>query len=370
MIKNLITLLLLIVALYFGYGLYSNTDVEIDDIDMAQVDTVVNEFMARYQVPGLSLAWAKDGEMLLAKAYGSSSIENNIPLTTSHMFRIASVSKPITSVLIMGLVEEGRLALEDRVFGEGGILQDEYRINDDNVSLITIKHLLEHGAGPEWTNDRNDPMFLIPLMTHQELIQWVLDNRNLARAPGTSYYYSNFGYSVLGRVIEKVTGMPYQSYFQEVIDPLEIGEFALASNFNSGGNREVQYYPQEQMNPYGIPARRMDAHGGWVTTPTAMVNFLMHVDGFPERTDILQETTLREMTTPSLNNNYYAKGWAVNPANNWWHMGSLPGTATVAVRTSDNMVWAVFLNTRSPEANFERELDGLMWQVVQRLGVR
>ncbi|MCG8413869.1 MAG: beta-lactamase family protein [Pseudomonadales bacterium] len=368
--KNLIALTILIVALYFGYGFYTGTDVELTDYDIAQADTIINEFMARYQVPGLSMAWAKDGELLMARAYGSSSIENNIPLSTDHLFRVASVSKPITSVLIMRLVEERKLNLDDTVFGSGGLLEDEYQVSDDNVERITIRHLLEHGAGPEWTNDGNDPMFQNPVMTHQELIQWVLDNRSLKRAPGTTYYYSNFGYSVLGRVIEKVTGMDYQSYFQEVVAPLDLGDFALGSNFSSGGNREVQYYSQEQMQPYGMPVRRMDAHGGWVTTPTAMVNFLMHVDGFPERPDILQASTLREMTVPSLNNNYYAKGWAVNPANNWWHMGSLPGTATVAVRTSDNMVWAVFLNTRSPEANFERELDGLMWQVVQRLGVR
>jgi len=132
----------------------------------------------------------------------------------------------------------------------------------------------------------------------------------------------------------------------------------------------VQYYSQESMQPYTMPINRMDSHGGWVTTPTAMVNFLMHTDGFPERPDILQPATIAEMTTPSLNNSFYAKGWAVNPANNWWHMGSLPGTATVAVRTADNMVWAVFLNTRSQEPDFERDLDGLMWQIVQQLGVR
>ncbi len=368
--KNLITLSLLIILLYFGHGFYTGTDLELDEYAISQVDSIVNDFMARYQVPGLSLAWAKDGELLMARAYGSSSIENNIPLTTEHLFRVASVSKLITSVLIMKLVEEGKLNLDDKVFGAEGILKDEYRVLDENAELITIRHLLEHGAGPEWTNDRNDPMFQNPLMTHQELIQWVLDTRSLVRTPGTTYSYSNFGYSILGRVIEKTTGMDYQSYFQDVVDGLDLGDFALASNFSSGGNREVQYYSQERTQPYGIPVRRMDAHAGWVTTPTAMVNFMMRVDGFPEQPDILQAGTLREMITPGLNNNYYAKGWAVNPANNWWHMGSLPGTATVAVRTSDNMVWAVFLNTRSPEASFERDLDGLMWQLVQRLGAR
>ena len=367
--KNLIIVILLSVMAYLGYNVSTSAADGLTEEQIAQADRIVNTFMRRYSVPGLSLAWAKDGEMIMSRAYGVSSSENNIALTTNHLFRIASISKPITSVLIMRLVEQGRLSLEDTIFGPQGLLADEYRTKDRNTLLLTVRHLLEHGAGEEWSNEGDDPMFRQPVYTHQELIQWVLDTRPLGRAPGTSYHYSNFGYSVLGRVIEKVTGTSYEAHFLQLLAPLEISDFKLASNFSSGGNREVQYYSQETMQPYGLPARRMDAHGGWVTSPSSLVRFLLHVDGFPEQPDILQTATLNEMTAPGLNNGNYAKGWSVNQYNNWWHTGSLPGTATVAVRTSDNMVWAVFLNTRSPEPSFFADLDGLMWQVVRQLGM-
>jgi CubicO group peptidase (beta-lactamase class C family) len=128
------------------------------------------------------------------------------------------VSKPITSVTVMDLVEAGRLSLEDRVFGRGAILGTQYGRQPYGrwVEDIALKHLLTHTGGG-WQNDGNDPMFRNPQMNHAELIDWTLNNQLLVHEPGTAYAYSNFGYCVLGRVIEHVTRRPYAEHVRERI---------------------------------------------------------------------------------------------------------------------------------------------------------
>ncbi len=105
--------------------------------------------------------------------------------------RLASLAKPITAVAIMRLVETGRLALGQRVFGAGALLGTRYGTKPYTAALqsITLRHLLEHTAGG-WPNDATDPMFTNPTMNHAQLITWVLDNRPLQFAPGTRHMYS------------------------------------------------------------------------------------------------------------------------------------------------------------------------------------
>jgi hypothetical protein len=109
----------------------------------------------------------------------------------------------------------------------------------------------------------------------------------------------------------------------------------------------------------------MDAHGGWVGTPTDLVRFALRVDGFSSPPDILPPHAIKTMTTPSLANRGYACGWAVNEASNWWHDGGLPGVATILVRTGTGFTWAGFTNTRTPSIG--NALDQLMWKMMAAL---
>lgn len=371
--KRVVLVIFTITLLYAGLSARRQVPIE---RAIAQADILVAEFISRYDIPGLSIALAREGEVVFTKAYGLASIEKQIPLSTNHVFRIASVSKPITSVMIMSLVEEGRLNLDDLVFGQGGILANDYNVLDRNVSLITVRHLLEHSAGEEWSNQTRDPLVRSPGSTHEQLIQLILDTRPLRQAPGSNYNYSNIGFRILGRVIEKITDMSYEEYFQELTAPLAFEDFSIGTNLRSDGNHEVHYYPHTSFSPYNYPVASVDSSGGWITSPTEMVEFLLRVDGFDEPPDILENTTIEEMTRPSQNNRLYAKGWSVSPFNSWpvsplnfWgHSGSLPGTASMVRRTDNNIAWAVFLNKRSSDGSFERELYRLMAQITRRLG--
>jgi hypothetical protein len=126
---------------------------------------------------------------------------------------------------------------------------------------------------------------------------------------------------------------------------------------------EVAYYGQKGngTNPYNMNIARMDSHGGWIATPSDLVRFAMHVDGFKTTQNILAANTIKTMTTGTTANPHYASGWSVNNAPNWWHAGSLPGTLTILVRTASGLCWAAFANTRTSELN----LDQMMWNVVK-----
>jgi CubicO group peptidase (beta-lactamase class C family) len=287
-----------------------------------------------------------------------------------HLYRIASISKTITSAAIFELIEQGRLKLSDKIFGADAITGIDYGKPPYNpgVADITLGHLLTHTAGG-WTNDSRDPMFGHPGMDHAELIAWTLSNRPLDNPPGRQYGYSNFGYCVLGRVIEKVTGRRYADHVKaEVLGRCGVSEMSIAGNTLDARQRgEVKYYGQDE-DAYDMNVTRMDSHGGWIARPAAIVRFFMHVDGFTRPPNILKAETIKIMTTGTSANPEYAKGWAVNKQGNWWHSGSLPGTTTVAVRTHSGFCWAAFANTSRANSQIDGDLDQLNWSMVQQVG--
>jgi D-alanyl-D-alanine carboxypeptidase len=340
------------------------------DADSQFIDQKITQFIQKYNIPGLSIAIAKQGEIVFSKGYGFADFKNKASVNENHLFRIASISKPITSVAIMQLREQGKLNLDDKVFGANGILNQRFPVDNENLKLITVQHLLEHTAGKEWTNDNNDPMFTNTELSQTELIRWVLKNRKIKSSPGSEYAYSNFGYCLLGRVIEEVSGEAYKDYVNNhIFQKIKADSFEMGSKRKTGSTSfQVYYYPDTEESPYWFPVERMDAHGGWISNAVDLVKFSMSVDGRGD--DILSQESIKVMTTPSKHNTNYALGWNVNQYNNWWHMGSLPGTASVIVRTEHGYNWAVLLNKRSDNSEFLGELDALTWNIINGIDGR
>jgi D-alanyl-D-alanine carboxypeptidase len=332
--------------------------------ELAAFDDAVKAFMSNHAVPAASIAVTRGEKLIYLKAYGQQDREASQPTTVQSLFRLASVSKPLTSVTILKLVEQGKLGLDDTVFGPGGILGTTYGSQPygPHLTEITVNHLLHHTGGG-WANDKRDPMFLNPAMTAAQLISWTLDNQPLKTVPGAAYAYSNFGYCVLGRVIEKLTGLPYEAAVRGlVLAPLGITDMTIAGNTLADRlPNEVKYYGQGGEDPYAFNIRRMDSHGGWLATARDLASFLVHVDGFSAKADLLSAPSLATMTTPSSANANYACGWSVNAANNWWHIGSLPGTGTEIIRAAIGWNWVLLVNSRSPGASFTADLDQLFW---------
>ncbi|WP_342375175.1 serine hydrolase [Myxococcus stipitatus] len=360
--------------------------------DLRHIDNTVQQAMAQAKTVGLSLAITHRGRLVFAKGYGEAQLSSKVPVNTSHRFRIASVSKPLTSIGIMRLMERGQLQLTDRVFGGNGLLGETFGLEstykDSRVLDITVQHLLEHTAGG-WDNNGTDgtpdPMATYVGLSHEQLIQTVLRTVPLEFAPGTTYQYSNFGYSILGRIIERVTGLPYETYMRDhVFLPSGATRFAVGGDTLSERLPDEVVYSQRgpgAYSPYQMPLHRMDAHGGWVVTPIDLLRVAVRVDGFSTVPDLLSQTTLATMTTrtTALDTNgnpvVYARGWAVNNVPNWWHNGYLQGTQSLLVRTHDRygpsgteeFLWSAMTNSNnSPSSDTpDINLDSLMWTVVK-----
>ncbi len=323
-------------------------------------------FMLKYDVPGLSLAFARDGHIVGTRCFGYANPITRQILIPETRFRIASISKPITSAVIFKLIEEGKFQLSDTVFGPGGLLGNIYGTDPYPAGLtdITLHQLLQHTSGG-WRNDGNDPMFQDAALSTSDLIAWTLDNQSLTHTPGTNYAYSNFGYCLLGRIIETFTGQNYDDYTREAILQLcGAAEMTLAGNTAMDRrDNEALYVGAAYQNPYDMNVRRMDAHGGWLATASELVHFALAVDNFDFPPDLLQPATIDTMATASTANTGYACGWSVNASNNWWHTGGLPGTRTILVRTSGYRSWAALCNTRHTNDDMGGDLDQLMWDL-------
>lgn len=360
-----------LILLYLSYSVIAYAEAEDifsintfqEETDRQFVDRTVQDFMQQYQIPGLSIAIAKDEEILLAKGYGFADLKKKIPVNITHKFRIASISKPITSAAIQLLREQGKLTLEDKVFGSKGILKDVFPVKNKYIEQISIRNLLEHTAGKEWTNNNNDPMFLKPELSQAALIRWVLENRPLTSPSGTEYAYSNFGYCLLGRVIEKLSGSKYPSFVRKhFFEKVNANSFAIGNKRPANTLFEVRYYADKPENAYGFPVARMDAHGGWVSSAIDVLKFSMSVDGRGK--ELLNKESIRLMTAATALNKNYALGWNVNQYNNWWHIGGLSGTAAILVRTEHGYNWAILLNKNSSDKQFIGDLDKLGWNII------
>jgi CubicO group peptidase (beta-lactamase class C family) len=335
------------------------------------MSNLAGAFMQEYAIPGLSVAVGRAGAILYEDAFGWADRETREAVSPTHLFRIASVTKPITSVALFSLIEEGRIRLTDRIFGPGAIIGSDYGEPPYHpwVDQITVEHLLTHTSGG-WGNGAADPIFANPGMNQAQLIESTLRNRPLDQPPGRHYAYSNFGYCVLGRVIEKITQQNYATYVRDAVlrrcgvTDMTIGGGTLAQRHQG----EVKYYgEQEEREPYAVDVARIDSVGGWIGRPRDLVNFVMHVNGFSMPRNILEPQSIRTMTTASAANPGYAKGWAVNKFDNWWHVGSLPGTSTIAVRTHSGLCWAAFGNSRRSDSPLDRDLDNLIWDMVRQV---
>ncbi len=341
----------------------------------AEMGRIAGQFRRQFSVPATSIAISRDGHFAYDEAVGMVDRANLTQAQQNSLFRIASVTKPITAVTIFSLIEKGKLNLTDKVFGPSNILDIKYGKPPYQqwVTDITVDDLLTHTCGG-WPNDANDPMMHNLSWDHTKLITQTIAKVPLTNQPGTHWAYSNFGYCILGRVIEAVTGEPYDSYVEaNILGPCGISTMQIAHNKESqAAQYEVVYYGQYDEDPYKLNITRMDSHGGWIASSTELVQFLNHVAGAPGIPALLKPDTIKMMTTPApaypQGDARYARGWMVrnNGAGPWWHAGSLPGTTSIMVRTPTGFCWAALCNTRTEPSNqINSALDQMMWNIVR-----
>jgi N-acyl-D-amino-acid deacylase len=253
-------------------------------------DRAVLDLMDRHGIPGAALAIARDGKLVYARGFGWSDISSNTAVKPDTLFGMASISKPITAMAVLKLVEDGKLRLDEPAFR---ILKDigpprGARV-DPRIHQITVRQLLNHTGG--WSRSKSgDPIGWTPLIsrafrvrppiTPGQFISYMYSVR-LDFDPGTQYEYSNVGYAVLAQIVRQVSGQSYEDYVRKnVLEPMGVRSARL--HLTQG-----KYYPGEakgylagtvtEVPPLQLPM--MQGSIGWSVSVVEMIRFLTALDG-------------------------------------------------------------------------------------------
>ena len=222
-------------------------------------DSWIRFTMHRKHQPGLAVGIVYDGELLWGQGFGNADIEEEIPVTLDTRFRIASISKTFTAVAILQLRDGGRLSLDDPVSRH----LDWFNLRYPGAPEITIRNLLTHSSG--LPRDSHNPMWTeCDAPAWDEFVQ-ALKARAPTRPPYEKFAYSNVGYSLLGGIIEAVSGETWAAFVQRnIVDPLDMSatfpvpqsdDALLASGYSRlNDNYERQRMPFFLMNGFEASA--------------------------------------------------------------------------------------------------------------------
>jgi CubicO group peptidase (beta-lactamase class C family) len=308
---------------------------------IALIDTWIEAQLAFEKIPGVSVAIIKDQQLVWSKGYGYADVENKLPMKAETICSICSISKLFTSVAIMQLWEQGKLRLDDSV----SMYLPDFKVKQMYESVpITIRGLLTHSAGlpresdqPYWTWPFNFP-------TEKE-INDRLDDQSTLYPSSREFQYSNLGMALLGQIVAKVSGMPYEQYVQEKIlkpmgltntrpyMPKELYGSALAKGYGGlsrEGNRRLMPFFQ---------ANGIAAAAGFTSTVVDLGKFAQWQNRlYKSKTpEVLKPSTLREMQRvqwydPNGGANNWGLGFVVSNESGRTivgHGGSCPGYRSI-----------------------------------------
>jgi CubicO group peptidase (beta-lactamase class C family) len=275
------------------------------------IDKLYREFAEKNHFPGIVFGLVVDGKLVYANGAGFTNIAQKITATPKSLFRIASMSKSVTNMAIMKLRDEGKLQLDDPAQRYIPELKKMTYVSADSP-LITIRHLMTHAAGfPEdnpWGDRQLDD-------SDKDLIDLIKRDISNSNTPGITYEYSNLGFAMLGAIITKVSGQPYQTYITDnILKPLgmtnTVWEYTqVPANLLAHGYRwENEQWREEALlhdGSYG-------AMGGLITSIEDFSKYMaFHQAAWPPRSDAetgpVKRSSVREMQQPWNFNNLSAQ---------------------------------------------------------------
>jgi len=363
---------------------------------LATFDQAMTSVMSQYGVAGGALAITRNGHLVFARGYGMADTASKTPVQPNSVFRLASLSKPITVAATLMLVQQGKIGLDDSAFSYLTDLKPPPGATPDpRLKSITIRELLQHSGG--WDDTISpDPIFMPDAIAQalgvqapassDDIVRYMLGQK-LDFDPGARYAYCNFGYLVLGRIIERVSGMKYEQFVRtHVLLPAGITQMRVGNTLQVGKlPNEVTYYdtfdPKKPgvfpfMNdpvsaPYGAwYLESMDSAAGWVASPIDYIRFMNSLEGrlSPK---LLTADSIAAMTAhPSTWTStayWYGMGFHITTtpsANNydWWTDGAFEGTYSQVIRTYDGGdLVAVFNNWPGDAAAFGAAVNKALW---------
>ena len=303
--------LLLILALF--------TAVSAQTLDKAKLDQFFDRLAEKNKAMG-SLTVAKDGNVLYTRAIGFSEINGTgkKPATSATKYRIGSISKMFTAVMVLQLVEEGKLKLTDTL--------DKFFPQIPNANKITLAQVLGHRSGIyNLTEDPSFPTWKSNAKTHDEMIALVAKGKP-AFEPGEKYGYSNSNYLALGYIVEKVTGKPYEVALKERITSkiglkdTYVGTGMTEVNKNEGlSYRYGRDWDQVSETHMSIPG----GAGAVISTPNDLVKFIEALFALK----LVSQESLNQMMQNKMGMNTYP----LDGKTTYGHGGSIDGFKSLLV---------------------------------------
>jgi len=371
--------------------------------ELAVLDTQIPGIMARGGIHGAAVAIVKDGRLVFARGYGLANTATGEPVQPDSLFRVGSISKTITAVAALHQFEQGQLNLDAKAYAE--ILADLQpppgRTEDPRLHNVTVRQLLHHTGGhgrdtgtdplnTELAMKAADALHVPKPPGYETVIRYALA-LPLDFDPGARYSYSNFGFTVLARVVERSAAQPYEPYVREnVLAPMGIARMALGQTLPE--NRmpgEVVYYdsPRAPLQisifpnvrhlmpaPYAqFQLEAGDGSGRWVASPIDLVRFLSLVSGQrppaflqPETLALLLERPDPFVSADPTGQSWYGMGAGVGVYGqgfDWGHDGSYPGSWASYLVLPTGYIYAFALNT-TPDPSIVTELENFLYTTV------
>ncbi len=342
------------------------------------VREALEPYVKNGDLPGIVTVIATKDSVLQIDAIGECNLENKTPMSENTLFWIASQSKPITAVAVMMLVDEGKLSLTEPVttyLPELAGLKVIAEQNEKHTLLvsvttpITLEHLLSHTSGMVWVPPLQQKFGIDVLPLSQSLTTCLMTP--LKSQPGTEYSYSNMGVNVAATVVERVSGMPFETFLEKrLFEPLGMKEttfwptseqlerLALVYRLDKEAGKLVST-PISQLT-YPLDNRDIrfpEAAGGLFSTPKELVRFyqMLQGNGIYDGKRILSEEAVREIQKehPAGLNTHY--GLCVSTGGGVYGHGGACGTDS-KVNTNNGRVLLYFIQEEGlPKAGEARD---------------
>ena len=261
------------------------------------------------RIPGVQAAILHDGDVVLSSAYGLADIESATPLTPGHRFRIASHSKTFTATAIMGLVDQGRLRLDDPVARWLDALEAT------PLADVRVRELLAHGAGVVRDGWDGDFWQLDRTFPDRSTLLAIAGDDAAVLARNERFKYSNVGYSLLGQIIEAVTGQTYAEHVADaILAPLGLVATTPDIDVDQVGDHATGYtglgYADRRLPIEHIATGAMAAATGFSSTASELVRYASA--HFLGDTRLLSDDAKRQMQRTE---------WSVDGAGSWYGLG-------------------------------------------------
>lgn len=401
----------------------------------AAIDGVMIDTMKRNDVPGAAIAVVENGKLVYTRGYGWADIEADELATPETVFRMGSISKAMTAIAVMRLMQQGAitlwgepLTLDTQIFKQVIFPYLDQQLGMPTplghlypeLTLITLRNLLQHGGGwyeqgDLYPGDPEHPVYLPLNDTHTiaqalgiehtptnlEIVEFMIP-RPLQAAPGTKFYYSGFGFTVIAAAIEILTGQTYEDYFlDEVAAPLDLNDgqvrFGYSSDFYAEkADTEARFYDPIGAAPVvpllieladgfdaagwplfdadnrvpqaygGTPQKSIVPAGAWAASPLALARIGTAIERSrrPYFLDYAQFVALsQDQGVPKPNGSLFGLGFGVTAAGSLVHGGSVAGGWAQYHWGATGLSWVAMFNAQPHDPSFAGKMYDALAQV-------